>query len=82
MKQIFYNGQIVTMEQEGQAFSAMLIEDDKIAALGSDDEILAQKTDDALCTNLDGKTVLPGFVVYFVELGIMLKKLLFFFFFG
>ena len=62
MKQIFYNGQIVTMEQEGQAFSAMLIEDDKIAALGSDDEILAQKTDDALCTDLDGKTILPGFV--------------------
>lgn len=62
MKQIFYNGQIVTMEQEGQTVSAMLVDGDKIAALGSDAEIFAQKTDDSICTDLGGKTVLPGFV--------------------
>ncbi|MBO5115679.1 MAG: hypothetical protein J6C02_06055, partial [Peptococcaceae bacterium] len=62
MKQIFYNGQIVTMEQEGQTVSAMLVDGDKIAALGSDAEIFAQKSDDSICTDLGGKTVLPGFV--------------------
>ena len=62
MKQIFYNGQIVTMEQEGQVFSAMLVEDDKVALLGSDDEILAQKTEDTVSVDLAGQTVLPGFV--------------------
>ncbi len=62
MKQIFYNGQIITMEQEGQVFSAMLVEDDKVALLGSDDEILAQKTEDTVCVDLAGQTVLPGFV--------------------
>ena len=40
MKQIFYNGEIVTMEQEGQQFSAMMIEDDHIVALGSNFTII------------------------------------------
>ena len=62
MKQIFYNGEIITMEQEGQSYSAMLLEDNRIAALGSDAEILAQKEDDTACVDLAGKTVLPGFV--------------------
>ena len=62
MKQIFYNGEIVTMEQEGQMFSAMLVEDNRIAALGSDAEILAEREDDTVCVDLSGKTVLPGFV--------------------
>ena len=62
MKQIFYNGEIVTMEQEGQQFSAMMIEDDHIVALGSNEELLAMKTEDAIVTDLSGKTILPGFV--------------------
>ena len=48
MKQIFYNGEIVTMEQEGQQFSAMMIEDDHIVALGSNEELLAMKTEDTI----------------------------------
>lgn len=62
MKQIFYNGTIITMEQEGQQYSAMLVEDDRVALLGSDAEILAQRAEDTICTDLAGQTVLPGFV--------------------
>ena len=62
MKQIFYNGEIVTMEQEGQQFSAMMIEDDHIVALGSNEELLAMKTEDTIVTDLSGKAILPGFV--------------------
>lgn len=62
MKQIFYNGTILTMEQANEQVSAMLIEDDHIVFLGSDADVLAQKEADTVCTNLQGKTVLPGFV--------------------
>lgn len=62
MDQIFYNGNIITMEQEGAVASAMLIEDNCIALLGSDSAVLARKKADTVCINLEGKTVLPGFI--------------------
>ena len=62
MKQIFYNGEIVTMEAAGQVYSAMLVEDEHIVVLGNDAELMAMKTEDILCADLGGKTILPGFV--------------------
>ncbi len=62
MKQIFYNGQIVTMEHEGEMVSAMMVQDDRITLLGTDADVLAYKTEDTVCVDLQGETVLPGFV--------------------
>ena len=62
MKQIFYNGQIIPMEREGEMVSAMMVQDDRIILLGTDADVLAHKTDATVCINLQGKAVLPGFV--------------------
>lgn len=60
--QIFYNGDIKTCDIDGKLyqFSAMAIENEKILAIGSDDEILAYKDKALSMQNLNGNTVLPG----------------------
>ena len=62
MERILHNGQIITMEQEQEVFSAMLVRDDRVVLLGNDEEVLAHKKVDTVCTDLEGKTVLPGFI--------------------
>ncbi|MGL5765863.1 MAG: amidohydrolase [Sarcina sp.] len=60
-KVIYYNAQIVTVDDENSMYSAMLIEDGIIKALGSNQEILRLGTD-AVEINLKGNTILPGFI--------------------
>lgn len=57
---LFTNGHFITMEQPGEFFRNMLVEDDKIVALGND-ELLEQVDASITKHDLEGKTVLPGF---------------------
>ena len=59
MRHIVYNGQIY--QNRGQFVSALLIEDGIILQTGSDPEILAHQSPNTIMTDLQGKTVLPGF---------------------
>lgn len=56
------NGNILTIDDEDTVASAILIAGDRIFSVGSDDEILRQATDGVEVIDLDGKTVVPGFV--------------------
>ena len=58
---IYYNGQVLTMA-EGIVATAIEIQGDKIAAVGSDEEILANAGSNSLQIDLQGKTLMPGFV--------------------
>ncbi len=60
MKTLFYGGKILTMADPLYA-EALLVEDDKILAVGSRDALLAQAGD---CQQVDlhGAAVLPGFI--------------------
>ena len=58
MKKIFYNGNILTLEDELYVDSIM-IEDDKITYLGSFDNI---KNENAEFIDLQGKTLMPSFI--------------------
>lgn len=60
-KKIYFNGNIITVDQNESVVEAILIEDGKIKAVGSNDEILSLDKD-ATKIDLEKKTVLPGFI--------------------
>ena len=62
MDYIYYNGNIITMEKQDEQFSAMLVCGDRIVLLGTDEEVLRRKTASTECVDLQGKTILPGFI--------------------
>lgn len=61
-KTIFYNAQVVTMEEARPAAQAVLVRDGKIQKVGTNAEVLALKEEDTLLRDLEGKTLLPGFI--------------------
>ncbi|MBW2942549.1 amidohydrolase [Zhongshania aquimaris] len=61
-QQLFYNGRIITMDSGDQIVSAMAVQDGRIVALGSDDDILALADSATVLNDLDGRSLLPGFI--------------------
>jgi predicted amidohydrolase YtcJ len=59
---VFFNGTILTMVDEQPRASAILIRGETIAAVGDSSDVLAQAGPDATLVNLQGRTVLPGFI--------------------
>ncbi len=59
MKTLFYNAKVVTMDDDLIA-QALLVDEDKIYAVGYSEELLNQNYDQKI--DLEGKTILPGFI--------------------
>ena len=59
MKQLWYNGTIYTMAHEGETVEAVLVENDRIVAVGMVEE-LKEQADELM--DLEGSTMYPGFV--------------------
>ena len=60
--QVWHNGTVLTMDGESRVATAIAIEGERIAAVGSEDD-LKQWLDGAdLTIDLDGRTVVPGFI--------------------
>jgi len=59
---IFHNGIIVTMEELQPQAQAIAITAERILAVGADNEILALKDSSTQVIDLQGKTVMPGFI--------------------
>ena len=59
---IFFNGVILTMEAGSPQAEAIAIEGGKIVALGVDAEILALRKTNTMVIDLEGRTLMPGFV--------------------
>ena len=72
MKQLWYGGNIYTMEKEGATVEAVLTENEKIIAIGSfqDLKFAADKWND-----LQGTSLYPGFVDSHCHLLFMVKSL-------
>ncbi|MDE6699861.1 MAG: amidohydrolase family protein, partial [Acetatifactor sp.] len=68
MERIFYNGRIITMENEtaeeelAEAPEAVLVRDGLIAAVGSLEEVLEFAGDEAVKCDLKGKCLMPSFI--------------------
>ncbi len=60
---IFFGGTVLTMSDAHPGkVEAVLVRDGKIAALGSRDEILGQKTPATRLVDLEGRTLMPGLI--------------------
>ena len=60
--QAFVDGRILTMDEQNRIAEAVLIKGERIAAVGSTEEILQSVDADTIVTRLQGKTMLPGFI--------------------
>lgn len=59
---IFFNGQVITLEADQPQAQALAVQGDKILAVGSNDEILALKGSSTRLIDLQGRSLLPGFI--------------------
>jgi len=60
--QVWTNGRILTMDPEGKQATALVIEDDRIAAVGSDEDVERWLPNADVVLDLEGRTVVPGFI--------------------
>lgn len=60
--QVFINGNIMTMDSANSIVQALSTRGERIEAVGSTEEILAQVSDDTAVVDLRGRTMLPGFI--------------------
>jgi predicted amidohydrolase YtcJ len=61
-QQIFFNGTVLTMNDMQPTVEAVLVEGDRIVALGAQEDILAITSPTAVMHDLKGKTLMPGLV--------------------
>ncbi len=59
---IYYNGTVITVDDEQPAVEAVAAKDGKVLAVGARDEVLKRRGDETKLVDLGGKTMLPGFV--------------------
>jgi predicted amidohydrolase YtcJ len=59
---IFINGQVLSMDADNRVFEALSVRDATIERLGSTAEILALQGSDTIVTDLEGQSLLPGFI--------------------
>ncbi|MFH2129753.1 MAG: amidohydrolase [bacterium] len=59
---VLINGTILTMDAANTIAEAVIVRDGRIAAVGSNEAIQQQLRGDETVTDLQGKTVLPGFI--------------------
>jgi len=62
MEQLYYNGDLITMEGEGDYAEALLVADGRIKAVGRYDTVAAQMHKDCVRIDLHGKTLMPAFL--------------------
>ena len=60
--QAFINGNIITMNADQPSAEAVLVQGQKIVAVGSNQKIQAQISSDTIIHDLRGKTLIPGFI--------------------
>lgn len=59
---VLFNGTIYTVNPRNEVVQAVALQGDTIAAVGTDDEILALAGEATLRIDLGGKTVVPGLI--------------------
>ncbi|WHY91666.1 amidohydrolase [Neobacillus cucumis] len=59
---LFINGEVITVNQKDEIHRAVAVKGREIIAVGSTEEILRLKDDDSKVIDLNGRTLLPGFI--------------------
>jgi hypothetical protein len=60
--QVWSNGHVLTMDANGRQATALVIEGDHIVAVGSDEDVQRWWPDADVALDLEGRTVVPGFI--------------------
>ncbi|MGB5413838.1 MAG: amidohydrolase family protein [Polyangiales bacterium] len=60
--QVWTNGRVLTMDPEGKQATALVIEDNRIVAVGSDVDVERWLPNADIVLDLEGRTVVPGFI--------------------
>ena len=61
-RKIYFNANVITVDNNESVKEAILIENGSIKAVGSNDEVLSLCDDNTEKIDLEGKTILPGFI--------------------
>ena len=59
---IFHNAVVLTMEQDTPRAQALAMQGERIVAVGSDEQVLALRGPETQAIDLQGRTIMPGFV--------------------
>jgi len=59
--QIYFNGSIITLDNDNPIAEAMAVRDGKVLAAGTEWEVSALASSAAKAIDLEGRTVVPGF---------------------
>ncbi|MEX2160009.1 MAG: amidohydrolase family protein [Dehalococcoidia bacterium] len=59
---VLYNATVITMDSDGSTAGAIAIDDGKVAAVGSDEDILDLQGSGTETIDLGGRALMPGFV--------------------
>ncbi len=62
MKKLYFNGNVVMVDKNETVTEAVLVENGNIIAVGTNDELLAMACNETEKVDLEGKTMLPGFI--------------------
>lgn len=62
MKQIYYNGSILTMNPQNKEAESVVVEDGRIVYAGAYQEALKRREKDTQMRDLKGNTLMPGFI--------------------
>ncbi len=73
VEQLFYNGDIITMENFDDAPEAVLVRDGNIIAVGMLEELKALTTAECQAISLQGKTLMPAFIDAHGHLSLMTR---------
>ncbi len=60
--EVFVHGEVLTMDANNRIVEAVSVKDGVIEAVGSDEEITRLVTGETIVTDLDGRTLMPGFI--------------------
>lgn len=77
IERIFFNGNVVTLNERQPRAQALAIQDGRIAAIGSNEEIVPMQEAETVLTDLQGRTVVPGLNdshLHLVHLGEALER--------
>ncbi len=74
MKKLFYNGEIITADKASSVHQAIMIENEKIAFVGSTHKSLRYIDEETETVDLNGCAVLPGFIDCHIHMAVAESK--------
>lgn len=73
---VFINGEVITVDEKNRIVEAVAVKENRIAAVGSNQEIRQYITGDTKVIDLQGRSLLPGFIDSHIHLTIYGTNLL------